>query len=253
MESFSTADVETLFGARSPAMADDSFMTQFMDTWCPRAPGAPRPTRALPMPVPIATTLKLQINIVLFEGIPSPKSATSKNTQKRRFERNLKIPIGAGVLMNFDKSFGSKMALYVYEANKEQAVQAGNRRCNCCGKSASGFVTNITMSMPNSSGTSEAEALLEQGVMVVIPAAYPACTSTDCNRRLRDYMGYVLKTNEAEETVMCAYNECRKVEPEPGSFKLCARCHMRCYCSKECQRLAWPEHKKMCVKVPKNK
>ena len=40
---------------------------------------------------------------------------------------------------------------------------------------------------------------------------------------------------------------CTKRGPVGVVVKYCARCHITCYCSKECQTAHWPQHKKECV------
>ena len=43
-------------------------------------------------------------------------------------------------------------------------------------------------------------------------------------------------------------SQCNTCQIECGSFK-CCRCRSAVYCSKECQRAAWPLHKKSCKQV----
>ncbi|ORY79294.1 hypothetical protein BCR35DRAFT_96635 [Leucosporidium creatinivorum] len=40
----------------------------------------------------------------------------------------------------------------------------------------------------------------------------------------------------------------RRTDPEKR-LKACGRCKQAYYCSKECQKLAWPEHKRFCSRV----
>jgi hypothetical protein len=45
----------------------------------------------------------------------------------------------------------------------------------------------------------------------------------------------------------CNREGCEKtIKSEGREFGRCARCKVARFCAKECQRLAWPEHKKMC-------
>ncbi|KAI9021367.1 hypothetical protein DFJ74DRAFT_707321 [Hyaloraphidium curvatum] len=39
-------------------------------------------------------------------------------------------------------------------------------------------------------------------------------------------------------------------EPAGRKFQVCAKCKMVKYCSVECQRADWPEHKQVCGKQP---
>ncbi|KAL9191447.1 hypothetical protein ACHAXT_001153 [Thalassiosira profunda] len=41
---------------------------------------------------------------------------------------------------------------------------------------------------------------------------------------------------------------CGKLEPPESEFSECGRCAASSYCSKECQRQHWPQHKKRCPK-----
>ncbi|PRP89250.1 hypothetical protein PROFUN_02124 [Planoprotostelium fungivorum] len=50
----------------------------------------------------------------------------------------------------------------------------------------------------------------------------------------------------ASETVdVCSY--CRRTPEEGTPFLKCARCLLSSYCSKQCQRDDWPEHKSLCT------
>ena len=43
---------------------------------------------------------------------------------------------------------------------------------------------------------------------------------------------------------------CGVFETEGNKFKVCARCKAALYCSRECQRMAWKDHKKRCGWFP---
>jgi hypothetical protein len=43
---------------------------------------------------------------------------------------------------------------------------------------------------------------------------------------------------------------CDKCNNEKTALHKCARCLEKNYCSAECQRVDWPEHKKVCCKTP---
>src|SRR5262249_25588097 len=44
----------------------------------------------------------------------------------------------------------------------------------------------------------------------------------------------------------CYNKQCSKTETQGGEFKLCAKCRIARYCSADCQRLAWKDHKAVC-------
>ncbi|KAF9475133.1 hypothetical protein BDN70DRAFT_273661 [Pholiota conissans] len=44
----------------------------------------------------------------------------------------------------------------------------------------------------------------------------------------------------------CGSTKCAFHEADMGPFRRCARCLEKAYCSRECQRVDWPEHKKWC-------
>lgn len=46
----------------------------------------------------------------------------------------------------------------------------------------------------------------------------------------------------------CSY--CGKIESNDESFKKCGNCELYRYCSKDCQRKDWPQHKKICKLPP---
>ena len=51
------------------------------------------------------------------------------------------------------------------------------------------------------------------------------------------------------ELMMKGCKHCRKVEKDPKvKFQYCDRCLKVCYCSKECQKANWIDHKLACKK-----
>ncbi|KAF9485110.1 hypothetical protein BDN70DRAFT_871821 [Pholiota conissans] len=46
---------------------------------------------------------------------------------------------------------------------------------------------------------------------------------------------------------------CKQLETKDRVFKVCSKCQARFYCSKECQRNDWPEHKLTCSKFQRQK
>lgn len=59
---------------------------------------------------------------------------------------------------------------------------------------------------------------------------------------LRKHLRLLLKTYNYNE---CSY--CMKMQLQTKLFK-CAKCQDKLYCSRLCQSLAWPQHKRLCVK-----
>ena len=41
-------------------------------------------------------------------------------------------------------------------------------------------------------------------------------------------------------------DHCAVYPRQQGTLKICSRCRVAKYCSQECQRAAWKQHKKMC-------
>ena len=55
------------------------------------------------------------------------------------------------------------------------------------------------------------------------------------------------KTKRLLEDGMYVFNHCRFCDVEGGKLKTCAGCMHARYCSAECQKLDWPDHKKNCM------
>lgn len=49
-----------------------------------------------------------------------------------------------------------------------------------------------------------------------------------------------------------AEKKCRKCESEKGKMRLCKGCLMVGYCTPECQRADWNEHKEKCKRLDKS-
>lgn len=228
---FTLTDVTPLLGEVSAAAGDDEFMHAFMNTFLQR-PGGPPASGP-----PVAVTLVLDINIVCFDGIPAAKKQQPTGLRTIPFSKRLKFPVGALIQLGQSRSFATKFPMYVYEGNKDEAVAEGTKKCNCCGAYADGFVTGMTVKMPE--GTAD---VFSDAYTIKVNPAYPACKNTGCNQRLRKYMEAANGANldTANDVAMCANDACRKVEELAGrKFQKCSRCHIRCYCSKECQAKDW--------------
>jgi len=199
-------------------MATKSFLRDFEETFV--RPQDPR--------LSAVTKLTLNFNIVYFEGIPAAGSADTFIPSMKE----LPIPLGAVVKSSKDVAFMSKMMMmFVYESHKLEGANASPRRCNCCGKT--GIETFVCIQKADSP---DSAAALMDGLTVFIDPAYPVCLDPQCNHQLHSYMqkkkGYDFDKDLLEH---CRYVLCRKVDPVPGQFSKCGRCHVCCYCSKECQ------------------
>jgi len=228
--------IELFGGPISTAAGDQAFMEEFMQTFSPR-PGDPSSSHFETVPVPLTLT----VNIVVFDGIPSKNQQATHQQRTIPFTKTLKFPIGALQKVRTETAFGAKVASYVYEGHKVEAVEAGTKKCNCCGNYADGFVTAMTLDFPTENTV---QAVLE-GFSIVVETALPACKQTDCNRRLRKFMSKQQQQNDIPRessrnvVIMCANDQCRKVQGPNESFSKCARCRIRFYCSKECQIADW--------------
>ncbi|KAF9485111.1 hypothetical protein BDN70DRAFT_871822 [Pholiota conissans] len=60
-----------------------------------------------------------------------------------------------------------------------------------------------------------------------------------------------IKKKMKEACRLCEY--CRQRESKDEPFKACAKCQSSFYCSKECQRVDWPEHKTICAQSQRHK
>ena len=58
-----------------------------------------------------------------------------------------------------------------------------------------------------------------------------------------------LKSESSDERV-CSH--CFKVGKKNKELNACSGCRMAQYCSEECQKAAWPQHKKTCKRTPKD-
>ncbi|GAQ82485.1 hypothetical protein KFL_001130040 [Klebsormidium nitens] len=51
----------------------------------------------------------------------------------------------------------------------------------------------------------------------------------------------------------CSRAGCEKIEAAEGTFKLCGGCRLACYCSRECQKMAWKQgHRDQCCGKQEN-
>ena len=236
--------MEELLGSNSPGNADSDFMTTFLGSFAQRV-GGPRQDPAAAVLLPLA----FKANIFLLSGIPPNNKSADSTCRKPSFifEKKLKFPTGALKLLISDRSFLSKFTMYVYEGQKKKMLKAvghRNSKCGCCGKFADGFVTNMHLELPD---MTSAEGVMK-GPQIIVDPVFLACQNTVCNRKLREYGSSQLNSDETHVVCMCANDSCCKVEPENGpKFKVCSRCKMRYYCSRECQKADWQDHKKMCV------
>ena len=69
-----------------------------------------------------------------------------------------------------------------------------------------------------------------------------------------DYAQYVLDLKKAKlgKNVQRRLNKCFKCSAKAVHLKTCSACKWALYCSGECQKLDWVDHKQMCNKI-KNK
>lgn len=94
-------------------------------------------------------------------------------------------------------------------------AKAGDAKCVCCGKYADGFVVMQGQPPFPPPQASLADGLL-QGIVDEIKHALPACKNLSCNQKLREYSTKLAKVVEDDVAMMCAYDECKKVEERGG-------------------------------------
>jgi MYND finger protein len=75
----------------------------------------------------------------------------------------------------------------------------------------------------------------------VIDYAVFVCCSQEC------YTERIALLRGVDKTTTCKCQSCSKLVT---NHQRCSRCHMTYYCSTECQKVDWPEHKKLCKKSP---
>jgi hypothetical protein len=218
-----------------PDEVDPDFYRTFMSA-CNRGVGAGPQPGYLPS-TSIAIPLSFRATIIKMDHIPSKKKPCKQH--KVYYEKKLKIP--SGILFQLqDYTFLGQLIDTVVSKQKPAMVSRGNRKCACCGKHATGFVIEVNHQLPN-----DGDDIVTVGLTIQVERAFPACTETECNRKLREYSTN-LRPGKARHMALCAC--CGKAEQSPTDKHLqCSRCKIRYYCSKSCQKQDWPEHKKMCV------
>ena len=169
--------------------------------------------------------------------------ATQQQDEIVHYEKALKMP--AGCFMHLtnqnDSDFLGHLCNSVFLKQKDAMAALGGKKCACCGKYADGFVTEITHSFPQSE-----EEVTTRGFLINVQRAYPACRELVCNQRLREYNS---SQTGSEKYLMAMCENCGKHEHGDVKHMKCSRCKLRYYCSRECQKQDWPNHKQMCKKV----
>ncbi|KAI9011606.1 hypothetical protein DFJ74DRAFT_684072 [Hyaloraphidium curvatum] len=92
-------------------------------------------------------------------------------------------------------------------------------------------------------------SMLDPRVKALVLDIWPSCSDAHCLRSLMKLMNKDARDRlEADPKSMTPRCYQCGFSPEGGqaSMKRCSRCKIACYCSVECQRAAWPSHKKMC-------
>ena len=75
---------------------------------------------------------------------------------------------------------------------------------------------------------------------------WSCCASEQC--RIKVEQAQIEETSgENQFRMSTRLSTCMECMTKPGEYK-CARCGAAIYCSKDCQRAAWPVHKKACKK-----
>ncbi|KAJ6512932.1 ankyrin [Mycena sanguinolenta] len=99
---------------------------------------------------------------------------------------------------------------------------------------------------------STVEVLMEHGADIDIPDA-DGCTVREffvsCGPRVAATMAKCLRQRTGEEALRAekCCDACGKPPPSGGALKNCGKCRIARYCSTDCQRNAWPTHKKTCT------
>lgn len=132
----------------------------------------------------------------------------------------------------YQKLFSDTVMAMMRKYQSECDSKAGDL-CHSCGKRA-GPATATPMSYLDKP---------EPRINVLI---HPTCGSPMCQKATAKMMEEIMDEIHDEELncdIKC--ETCGKTE----DVKRCAKCKARAYCSRDCQKIDWPKHKKMCSQL----
>ncbi|KAI9016874.1 hypothetical protein DFJ74DRAFT_678661 [Hyaloraphidium curvatum] len=179
-----------------------------------------------------------EVSVELFGAICSSCPADARNATIGDPVHLRTIAIRAGFLQNLkaDPTPAQRIVKTYFDQLLPELLKSDPQTCLVCRTSTSQYVTVQTIDWREGSWTVRS---------VVFPSCEP-CSSVVHKRgsSWQKWNGLEQDGKRIKATQVC--NGCGACSTDKSNFQRCSRCKVASYCSRECQRDHWSEHKKIC-------
>jgi hypothetical protein len=115
-------------------------------------------------------------------------------------------------------------------------MAASSPTCRICGEQAARVLQTPTSYLHDTN---------IKGIPFIFVIVTPVCEREECEEQAREGVRLLIEDRQMREALERCF-VCKKGERDGKTPMKCQGCMMIAYCSRECQKVDWKRHRKMC-------